>query len=88
MMEAVRILAAEKGISDETLLQVPGRRPRVRLQAPARRGRRGEVEIDPDTCEMRFIAYDIDEDGNWVDPRDDTPTRATSAASPPRRSAR
>ena len=73
MKEAVRILAAEKGISEESLLQVLAdalvsaykRRPGAADEV--------EVEIDPDTLEMRFIAYDIDDEGNWVNPRDDTP---------------
>jgi transcription termination/antitermination protein NusA len=73
MKEAVRILAAEKGISEESLLQVLAdalvsaykRRPEAADEV--------EVEIDPDTLEMRFIAYDIDDEGNWVNPRDDTP---------------
>src|SRR4051812_9530391 len=73
MKEAVRILAAEKGISEESLLQVLAdalvsaykRRPGAADEV--------EVEIDPDSLEMRFIAYDIDDEGNWVNPRDDTP---------------
>ena len=73
MKEAVRILAAEKGISEESLLQVLAdalvsaykRRPEAADEV--------EVEIDPDSLEMRFIAYDIDDEGNWVNPRDDTP---------------
>ena len=73
MMEAVRMLAAEKGISVETLLQVLAdalvsaykRRPDAADEA--------EVQIDADTMDIRIIAYDIDEDGNWVNGRDDTP---------------
>jgi transcription termination/antitermination protein NusA len=74
MAEAVRLLAAEKGISEETLLQVLAdalvsaykRRPGAADEA--------EVEIDAATFEIRVIAYDIDEDGNWNNPRDDTPS--------------
>ena len=73
MAEAVRMLAAEKGISVETLLQVLAdalvsaykRRPDAADEA--------EVQIDADTMDIRIVAYDIDDDGQWVNPRDDTP---------------
>ena len=73
MAEAVRMLAADKGISVETLLQVLAdalvtaykRRPGAADEA--------EVQIDADSFEIRVTAYDIDEDGNWINPRDDTP---------------
>src|SRR5436309_9793089 len=75
MKEAVRILAAEKGISEDALLHVL-----ADALASAYKRRPGaadevEVEIDPDTLEMRFIAYDLDDEGSWVNPRDDTPDR-------------
>jgi N utilization substance protein A len=71
--EAIRHLANEKNISEETLLQVI-----VEALATAYKRRPGsaeevEVGLDPDTIEISFMAYDIDEDGNWVNPRDDTP---------------
>ncbi|MFM7537907.1 MAG: transcription termination factor NusA [Acidimicrobiales bacterium] len=74
MAEAVRMVAADKGISVETLLQVLAdalvsaykRRPGAAAEA--------EVQIDAETMDMRFIAYDVDEDGNWFNPRDDTPS--------------
>ena len=58
MAEAVRILAADKGISVETLLQVLAdalvaaykRRPDAADEA--------EVHIDADTMDIRIIAYD------------------------------
>jgi N utilization substance protein A len=33
------------------------------------------VEVNPDTMEFTFTAYDVDEDGNWVNERDDTPKK-------------
>ncbi|HEX9258799.1 MAG TPA: NusA N-terminal domain-containing protein, partial [Acidimicrobiales bacterium] len=62
MAEAVRMLAAEKGISVETLLHVLAdalvsaykRRPGAADEA--------EVEIYPETMDIKIIAYDIDED--------------------------
>ncbi|MEC8464215.1 MAG: transcription termination factor NusA, partial [Actinomycetota bacterium] len=35
-----------------------------------------QVGVDPDTMEFTFTAYDLDEDGEWVNPRDDTPNKA------------
>ena len=73
MAEAVRMLAADKGITVDLLLQVLAdalvtaykRRPGAADEA--------EVQIDADTFDIRVVAYDIDEDGNWVNARDDTP---------------
>ncbi|MEZ5218271.1 MAG: NusA N-terminal domain-containing protein [Ilumatobacteraceae bacterium] len=73
MAEAVKMLAADKGITVETLLQVLAdalvtaykRRPDAADEA--------EVQIDAETMEIRVVAYDIDDDGNWTNPRDDTP---------------
>ncbi len=75
MAEAVRMLAAEKGISVDMLLQALAdalvsaykRRPGAADEV--------EVQVEPETMDIRFIAYDIDEDGSWVNPRDDTPTK-------------
>ena len=66
MAEAVRMLANEKGISVDTLLQVL-----VEALATAYKKRPGAadeviVEINPDNLDMRFTAYDLDDDGNWV----------------------
>ena len=73
MAEAVRMLAADKGISVDTLLQVLAD---ALVSAYKRRhgaAEEAEVQIDADTMDIRIIAYDIDEDGNWVNARDDTP---------------
>ena len=52
-----------------------GRRPGHRLQAPPGAADEVVVEVNPDTMEFTFIAYDVDEDGNWVNERDDTPKK-------------
>ena len=75
MSEAVRMLAMEKNISVDTLLHVL-----VDALATAYKRRPNAadevvVEVNPDTLEFTFIAYDVDEDGNWVNERDDTPKR-------------
>src|SRR3954470_14460387 len=73
MAEAVRMLAADKGISVDTLLQVlADALVSAYKRRPGAAGD-GDVQIDADTMDIRIIAYDIDEDGNWVNPRDDTP---------------
>jgi len=74
MVEAVRMLAADRGIPVDTLLQVLAdalltaykRRPDAADEA--------EVQIDAETMDIRVFAYDIDEYGNLVNGRDDTPS--------------
>ena len=75
MTEAIRMLAQEKGLSEDSLLHVL-----VDALASAYKRRPGAadevvVEVDPQTMEFTFTAYDLDEDGNWVNERDDTPRR-------------
>ena len=75
MTEAIRLLAQEKGLSEDSLLHVL-----VDALASAYKRRPGAadevvVEVDPQTMEFTFIAYDLDEDGNWINERDDTPKR-------------
>ena len=75
MSEAIRLLAHEKGLSEDALLHVL-----VDALASAYKRRDGAadevvVEVDPETMDFRFIAYDLDEYGNWVNERDDTPRR-------------
>jgi N utilization substance protein A len=75
MSEAVRMLAADRGISVDALLQVL-----VEALATAYKKRPGAadeviVEINPENLDMKFIAYDVDEDGNWINERDDTPSK-------------
>jgi transcription termination/antitermination protein NusA len=75
MSEAIRLLAQEKGLSEDSLLHVL-----VDALASAYKRRPGAadevvVEVDPQTMEFTFTAYDLDEDGNWVNERDDTPKR-------------
>jgi N utilization substance protein A len=69
------MLAQEKGLSEEALLHVL-----VEALASAYKRRPDAadevvVEVNPETMEFSFIAYDVDEDGNWINERDDTPKR-------------
>ncbi|MFN6122737.1 MAG: transcription termination factor NusA [Actinomycetes bacterium] len=75
MAEAVRMLANEKNISVDALLQVLA--DALALAYKKRPGAAEEVQVvvDPDTMVFRFIAFDIDEDGLWVNERDDTPRK-------------
>ncbi len=75
MAEAIKMLAAEKNISVDTLLHVM-----VDALATAYKRRPGAaaevvVEVNPDTLDFSFVAYDVDEDGNWINERDDTPKK-------------
>ncbi|HSL74144.1 MAG TPA: transcription termination factor NusA [Ilumatobacteraceae bacterium] len=75
MSEAIGMLAQEKGLSEDALLHVL-----VDALASAYKRRPDAadevvVEVNPETMEFSFIAYDVDEDGNWVNERDDTPKK-------------
>ncbi len=75
MSEAIGMIAQEKGITEETLLHVL-----VDALASAYKRRDDAadevvVEVNPETLEFSFIAYDVDDDGNWVNERDDTPRK-------------
>ena len=75
MSEAIRLLAQEKGLSEDALLHVL-----VDALASAYKRRPGAadevvVEVSPLTMEFTFTAYDLDEDGNWINERDDTPKK-------------
>jgi N utilization substance protein A len=75
MTEAVRMLANEKNISVDALLQVLA--DALALAYKRRPGAAPEVvvAVDPDTLEFTFTAYDVDEDGLWINERDDTPRK-------------
>ena len=66
MSEAIRMLAQEKGLSEDALLHVL-----VEAMASAYKRRPGAadevvVEVNPETMDFTFIAYDLDEEGNWI----------------------
>jgi len=73
MAEAIRMLSSDRGISVDSLLQVL-----VEALATAYKKRPGAAEevivgINPETMAITFTAYDVDDDGNWINERDDTP---------------
>jgi N utilization substance protein A len=75
MSEAIRLLAQEKGLTEDALLHVL-----VDALASAYKRRPGAadeviVEVNPQTMDFTFTAFDLDEDGNWINERDDTPKR-------------
>ena len=76
MTEAIRMLAGDRGISVDALLQVL-----VEALATAYKKRPGAAEevivgINPENMDITFTAYDVDDDGNWINERDDTPNKA------------
>ena len=73
MMDALKLLAAEKGISVDVLLQALADALASAYKRMPGAGDEAEVEIDAFTGDIKVMAYDIDEEGNWVNPRDDTP---------------
>ena len=74
MMEALRALAAERGISEEDLLLALANALVTAYKRLPNAAEEAEVEIDPDSGEIRVIALELDEDGNVVREWDDTPS--------------
>jgi len=75
MTEAIRMLAGDRGISVDSLVQVLGE-----ALATAYKKRQGAAEevivgINPENMDITFTAYDVDDDGNWINERDDTPKK-------------
>ena len=75
MTEAIKMLAADRGLSVDSLLQVL-----VEALATAYKKRPGAAEevivgINPENMDITFTAYDVDDDGNWINERDDTPKK-------------
>ncbi|MGZ4804894.1 MAG: transcription termination factor NusA [Ilumatobacteraceae bacterium] len=75
MSEAVRMLANEKNISVDTLLQVLVDALAMAYKRRPTAADEVLVGVNPDTMEFTFTAYDLDEDGNWINERDDTPKK-------------
>jgi N utilization substance protein A len=73
MMEALRALAAERGISEEDLLLALANALVTAYKRLPNAAEEAEVEIDPDSGDIRVIALELDEDGNVVREWDDTP---------------
>jgi N utilization substance protein A len=74
MMEALRALAAERGISEEDLLLALANALVTAYKRLPNAAEEAEVEIDPDSGEIRVIALELDEDGNVTREWDDTPS--------------
>ncbi len=75
MSEALRMLAADRGITLDALLQVL-----VEALATAYKKRPGAADevivgVNPDNMNITFTAYDVNDDGEWINERDDTPKK-------------
>lgn len=73
MMEALRALAMERGISEEDLLLALANALVTAYKRLPTSAEEAEVEIDPDSGEIRVIALEIDEEGTVTREWDDTP---------------
>ncbi len=73
MSEAVKMLANEKNISVDTLMQVMVDALEIAYKRRPGAADEVDVRVNPDTFEFTYIAYDVDDDGNWINERDDTP---------------
>ncbi|GDX33561.1 transcription termination/antitermination protein NusA [Actinomycetes bacterium] len=75
MAEALRMLAADRGLTLDALLQVL-----VEALATAYKKRPGSADevivgVNPDNMDITFTAYDVNDDGEWINERDDTPKK-------------
>ncbi|MFM8508150.1 MAG: NusA N-terminal domain-containing protein, partial [Actinomycetota bacterium] len=75
MKEAIRMIAADRGISVDALLQVLVEALATAYKKRPRSAEEVIVGLNPETMDITFTAYDVDADGNWVNERDDTPSR-------------
>ncbi len=73
MMEALRALAVERGISEDDLLLALANALVTAYKRMPNAAEEAEVEIDPESGEIRVIALEIDEDGVITREWDDTP---------------
>jgi transcription termination/antitermination protein NusA len=73
MLEALSALAAEKGISEEVMLEALANALVTAYKRMPEAAEEALVEIDVETGEIRVIAQELDEDGNVVREWDDTP---------------
>jgi len=73
MLEALSALAAEKGISEDVMLEALANALVTAYKRMPDAAEEALVEIDVDTGEIRVIAQELDEDGNVVREWDDTP---------------
>ena len=90
MMDALHALAAEKGISPETLMGALADALESAYKRLPNAYEYAWVTIDPDTADMRIFAQELDEDGEPVRPRARRHARQRDSrvASPRRPSAR
>ncbi|MDA2955082.1 MAG: transcription termination factor NusA [Actinomycetota bacterium] len=75
MAEALRMLAADRGLTLDAILQVL-----VEALATAYKKRPGSADevivgVNPDNMDITFTAYDVNDDGEWINERDDTPKK-------------
>jgi N utilization substance protein A len=72
-LEALQLVAREKGISVEVLLDALANALVAAYKRMPEAAEEAVVTIDPDTMEIRVYAQELDEDGNVVREWDDTP---------------
>ena len=73
MMDALREIANDKGISEDVMLQALADALVTAYKRMPNAAEEALVEIDTETGEIRVIAQELDEDGHVVREWDDTP---------------
>ena len=74
MMDALREIANDKGISEDVMLQALADALVTAYKRMPNAAEEALVEIDTETGEIRVIAQELDEDGTVVREWDDTPS--------------
>jgi len=73
LMEALRLIESEKGISFETLVEALANALCTAYKRIPNAAEEAAVEIDIDTGEIKVIAQELDEEGDVIREWDDTP---------------
>ena len=73
MMEAIEVLARERGVAVDTILDAFANALVAAYKRSPGAAEEARVTIDPDSGEVTVYAQELDEDGNVIDEWEDTP---------------
>jgi N utilization substance protein A len=73
MMEAIEVLARERGVSVDTILDAFANALVAAYKRSPGAAEEARVTIDPESGEVMVYAQELDEDGNVIDEWEDTP---------------
>src|SRR5690554_4004142 len=73
MMEAIEVLARERGVSVDTILDAFANALVAAYKRSPGAAEEARVTIDPESGDIRIYAQEVDEEGNVIDEWEDTP---------------